>query len=466
MSMVKQLDIHEMLIQGTARAQQTHTDVLVSHITPVKWINPLAFFAKSAKRFAGERNFWSDPARDLVLVGAGVTRFFQGNGKGHVAKVEGEWKNLLGSCIRDDQRHIAGTGPLLLGGFSFDPLSQRTPLWDGFSDASMVLPRFLLTVTKTECYLTINVVVQSGEDPFVLMKELEQEKNSLLDADPVFPKEPPSFSLEEVEPEEWKASVMKAASEIRKGVLDKVVLAREIRLSSQNSFVPDGILKNLWDQQPDSFLFAVERGKSCFLGASPERLVKCRGEEYISASLAGTTRRGSTPEEDEELGRELLQDPKNRVEHEVVVDMVREAFLAECDDVRIPRAPRLYKTRFVQHLYTPVTGRAKPETSLLSMVERLHPTPALGGYPKEQSVAKIREMERMDRGWYAGPVGWLDSQGDGEFFVAIRSGLLKNKTASLFAGCGIVGKSDPDSEYEETKMKFRPMLSALGGMEP
>ena len=144
--------------------------------------------------------------------------------------------------------------------------------------------------------------------------------------------------------------------------------------------------------------------------------------------------------------------------------MIKGAIEDTCSEVDIPSEPRLLKLRHIQHLYTPVKGKPNLGTSLLMLVERLHPTPALGGVPTTSAMLKIREVEDMDRGFYGGPIGWLDYQGNGEFAVAIRSGLIQENEASIFAGCGVVENSEPESEYEETKIKFKPMLSALGGI--
>ncbi|HAQ08276.1 MAG TPA: isochorismate synthase, partial [Bacillus bacterium] len=154
---------------------------------------------------------------------------------------------------------------------------------------------------------------------------------------------------------------------------------------------------------------------------------------------------------------------KNLIEHQYVVDMIKEAMRETCDEVILPDEPKLMKMKYIQHLYTPVVGKNREGTSLLHLVNRLHPTPALGGLPKKAAVEKIREVEQMDRGLYAAPIGWMDYQGNGEFAVAIRSGLIQGREASLFAGCGIVADSNAESEYTETSIKFRPMLTALGG---
>lgn len=461
-------ELHNLagLKEGAARARREQRRVLVSRTRLVNSVDPLSFFA-SATEYRGTRNFWSDPDRAVTLVGVGVAWELEINtGEDPYLKTGQEWDHLLQGAIRVPQESPTGTGPLLLGGFSFDPLAGKTPLWEGFSDASFILPQFLLTVTGRECWLTVNALIRPGEDVEQTAKRLTDKEDALLGEVADFYLSPPdraSFEMFEVEPDRWKKTVAAAAREIREGVIEKVVLARQLRLQSDKSFSPEASLYRLRERQPHSFLFAVERGEACFLGASPERLVKREGERLYSTCLAGTTRRGEDPEEDQKLGEALLSDPKNRGEHAVVVHMIGEVFQRGCSQVRTPDSPSLYRVRDVQHLFTPVEGTPLPETTLLSMVQQLHPTPALGGFPQKEAVARIRETEGMDRGWYSAPVGWLDYRGDGEFACAIRSGLIRGREASLFAGCGIVGDSEPNSEYEETKLKFKPMLSALGG---
>jgi isochorismate synthase len=162
------------------------------------------------------------------------------------------------------------------------------------------------------------------------------------------------------------------------------------------------------------------------------------------------------------LGEQLLASAKDRHEHEVVVRTVVEALGPLCDQLDVGATPSLLKLGNVQHLYTPVTGHLCSACTLLNVVERLHPTPAVGGRPREAALALIREREGFDRGWYGGPVGWIDQRGEGEFAVAIRSALLHGTQATLFAGCGIVADSDPEREYAEAALKLKPMLSALG----
>lgn len=177
--------------------------------------------------------------------------------------------------------------------------------------------------------------------------------------------------------------------------------------------------------------------------------------------LAGSIGRGATPEEDARLGAQLLASAKDLAEHEIVVRTIRENLADICTDLHAPAAPTLLKLRNVQHLFTPISSTIVAGRTIFDLIERLHPTPAVGGRPREQALDWIREHEQLDRGWYAGPVGWLDAGGDGEFAVALRSALTEGNQAVLFAGCGIVADSDPAREYQESQIKLRAMLGAL-----
>ncbi|HEY5640241.1 MAG TPA: isochorismate synthase, partial [Dehalococcoidia bacterium] len=223
---------------------------------------------------------------------------------------------------------------------------------------------------------------------------------------------------------------------------------------------------------PHCTVFAFARGDSCFLGATPERLVRVDrpaldGRDAPSMvradCLAGSARRGATEEEDWRLGESLRADPKELHEHAVVVQALRDGLEPLCSRLDIPEAPGLLRLPNVQHLHTPIEGVLSTERGVLELVERLHPTPAAGGLPRDAALPLIRQLESFDRGWYAGPVGWVDGRGDGEFAVAIRSALIRRQEAFLYAGCGIVAGSDPEREYSESCLKLRPMLWALNG---
>lgn len=462
MTVVKQQDLQELFAQGVKQARQSAKSVLISRSMRVSAVDPLSFFACVEQ----DRFFWRDSKGTATIVGSGVAHRLSAEPNGRFQNIEKQRKALLSNSIVDADRSIPSTGPLFLGGFSFDPLKKKTSLWRAFPDAELVLPTLMLTITGGETWLTINCVLHKDDDAEQESRRIAAEKDRILQACREGIPEGLSggnYTVEEVQPQRFKDSVRDAAKAVRDGMMDKVVLSRQLKVTSVDPLLPVEVLRSLLEDQQNSYLFAIERGDACFVGASPERLIKREGDQLISDCMAGTVARGRTIDEDYELGEQLLNDPKNLLEHNLVVNMIRNAMEEACYHVEMPDHPMLYKVKNVQHLYTPVVGTATDRSGILTVVEQLHPTPALGGFPQQKALEQIRETESHNRGWYGAPVGWVDYKGDGEFAVAIRSGLLKGKKAVLLAGMGIVGASEPDSEYQETQMKFRPMLSALGG---
>jgi menaquinone-specific isochorismate synthase len=459
--------LYESLKEGIARCRETLQTVIVSKIKKVNYIDPISLFKAGKYSFFGERFYWSEPSRDMYIVGIGHAYTINAEaGNQRFIHMKDQWQQfakrhiLMSGCYP----LVYGTGPILLGGFSFDPYQQKTALWKNFASGKMILPCFMLTVTKEQVWLTTNMIVHRHDNPDEKLAWMEEQERSLFKN----PSNSPirqNLKLKELEinSKQWIDSVAKVSNDIRDGLVDKVVLARELRLKATNFIQVEDVLNRLHKEQPASYIFAVEIGNHYFIGASPERLVKKKETECLSMCLAGTIARGKSAAEDVQLGHILLQDKKNLHEHSLAVKLIKAGMKEGCNEIIIPENPILYKLRDVQHLYTPVIGLAKDNITLLDMVEKLHPTPALGGYPRDKALEIIREVENLDRGWYAGPVGWVNIDGDGEFAVAIRSGLVQGKSASLFAGCGIVGESDPNTEYIETQMKFKPMLSALRG---
>jgi isochorismate synthase len=260
----------------------------------------------------------------------------------------------------------------------------------------------------------------------------------------------------------WMRSVARLRRRMSAGDVAKVVLAREVTLRADRAFDDAAALARLREGYPNCTIFAWRRGGATFMGASPERLVRLEGRTVRTACLAGSTKRGATPMEDAELAAALLADRKERREHELVVGAVTDALAPICERVEAPREPAVAQMPNVQHLCTPVTATLRDGESALDVAQRLHPTPAVGGVPRDAALRLIGQEEPFDRGWYAGVVGWTDASEDGDFAVAIRSALVRGDEARLYAGCGIVAESDPAREHDESTMKLRPMLWSLG----
>ncbi|WP_110114228.1 isochorismate synthase [Bacillus sp. CGMCC 1.16541] len=442
---------------------------LVSLVKKVKPIDPLIFYRNGTKEFSHQRFFWQDPDRTFSLVGLGYAHIISTERHGdRFHYIEKEWKRFIKEdviCIDD---FPDGTGPLLFGGFSFDPEQQKEQKWSEFSSGKFMVPTYLYTIKDGEAFFTANIVVRPTDHIDRYHHMFDEKEKELFQLNRTRSQEQSIARVMnhyEVEPDRFKESVKQATSRIKGERIEKVVLARQMELIFHQPVQKEMILERLVKEQPTSYVYTFENTRHSFIGASPERLIKRNKSDVFSTCLAGSIRRGDTVAEDEELGQQLLTDEKNLIEHDVVVHMIKEAMKQYCTNVQLPTGPTLYKTKHIQHLYTPVNGTMRDGVTLFSFLEKLHPTPALGGFPQKKALEVIRELEYFDRGWYAAPIGWMDMQGNGEFIVGIRSGLFSEKGATLFAGCGIVADSDPESEYEETKIKFNPMLSALGGTD-
>lgn len=462
---IQEQHLRTLLAEGQQRARALGRPVLVSTVLQAPHTDPLSFFEQGA-RLAAARMFWAAPGADYTIAGVDAAWTLASVGAGRFADTAAAWRDLCAGALIDDPFGTLGTGPLLLGGFSFDPLRPPTELWAGFPDGLLMLPRLMLTQSDGASWLTINAVLTPEGTPAAALE-------AALRAYELFDSEPPDLPArhadqlrhaEDVPPAlSWKAIVREIEQRLSRGELGKVVLARQYRVQGRTLFEPARVLARLREGYADCFLFAIAQGDRCFLGASPERLVRLRHENVRATCLAGSIARGATPEQDRALGDELLHSAKDRAEHEFVLRAMLDN-LAEVCGGRLSSGPlSLMQLRNVQHLFTPIVGRVAPGRGILDLVERLHPTPAMGGTPRDAALAMIRELEGMDRGWYAAPVGWVDARGEGEFAVAIRSALLRGAQAVLFAGCGLVAGSDPEREYAESSLKLRPMLSALGG---
>ncbi len=429
----------------------------------VSRLSALAFYAAGEEHYKGERFYWQNREKTMTLVGLGHAYTIQHNAKNdRFDAVEAEWKNLTKNCVKGQSE----LQPILFGGFTFDPQNDVTGEWTDFPESYFALATYQLVIRDDKAFVSIHLISKDGQAESQF-EALRKERDHLIHAAQV--KEVKTYSKPEItsyfEPykEPYLASIEQVTALIKQKKADKVVIARSLALQFKEQVSSPQVLSQIIHEQPESYLFGLERQELLFFGASPERLVKVEKGRAFSSCVAGSIKRGKTAEEDEAYGQSLLNDSKNGGEHQYVVDMIAETFRKNCVEMTIPDSPRLLKIRDIQHLYTPVEGQLNSEATILQLTKSLHPTPALGGVPRIEAMAAIRKYEPMNRGLYAAPIGWVDAEGNGEFAVAIRSAALLNDKAYLYAGGGIVADSEPQSEYEETLVKFRPMLRALGG---
>lgn len=466
--LVEDTRLRRLLAAGLDRARRQERPVLVSQVVRVPPTDPLAFYARVAAA-SRVRLFWSSPRGELTLVGVGQAWALAVGGPRRFARAAAVWRARSANALIESETDIPGTGPLLLGGFAFDPRRPSTGTWAGYADGLLILPRFLLATTPGVSWLTINAMVRPGHPLGLDTRALRRLRTAL--ADPAAARRTVAanraISVEDVcSATEWKAVIRSAVERIRRGELEKVVLALAYRVRAGVPFRSARVLGRLGADYPCCYTFAINRGDCCFLGASPEQLVRLSRGVVETMCLAGSIGRGATATEDDRLGQALLANAKNRSEHAIVVRGIGDLLATAGVALDPPGEPSLLKLRNIQHLCTPIVGRLQTAPSILALVERLHPTPSVGGQPREEALQFIRDYEGLDRGWYAGPVGWVDTRGEGEFAVAIRSALLRGREATVFAGCGIVADSIAELEYAEARLKLRPMLAALDGGVP
>ncbi len=414
------------------------------------------------------RSYWANRHKRLVFAGAGAVVEMMAWGSERSRKIARDARALFNKA-----RIVGGlppwTGPRLFGGFSFRGDFTPDKTWSIYAPAHFVLPHYQLVGIDGETWLTINTQIPPEDDPEALVSDLIaalREKISQLQA------AGGTLSIKEQSPlqnvhypmsfDMWGAMIRHATERIGAGELNKVVLARaaELRFAERVSLMP--IFNHLAENYDDCYRFLFEpRPRFAFYGASPELLASARGKRIETMGLAGSMVRGSNSEEDLRLGKALLRSRKNRQEHQIVVDKIRDRLLPLTDTLSIA-PPGLLKLKHIQHLHSPIRGRLQRATGILPLVQALHPTPALGGDPRQRALRLIRELEPIPRGWYGAPVGWIDATLDGEFAVAIRSAVAQESRVWIYAGAGIVKDSQAASEWEETALKFRPMLDAHG----
>ena len=254
-----------------------------------------------------------------------------------------------------------------------------------------------------------------------------------------------------------------ASAAIEAGRVQKVVLSRRKRLVAEHPFSSKDLLVNLIDGDARGTVILYRYADVFFCGCTPELLVRKRGQQVESMCLAGTCPAGADEAERAELAAALMADPKNRAEHDYVVRFVREVFNRVCYDVDVPDEPQIMSLEHVQHLHTPAVAHVLEGVNLWDLVGDLHPTPATAGLPVGEAMMLLRSIEAYNRGFYVGAAGFVDAEGDGEFSVALRTGVFDGEVGWVYAGCGIVGASDADAEFDEIDLKLKTVLSAFEG---
>ena len=348
-------------------------------------------------------------------------------------------EEVLATIRTEDEVGRSGCGPVVMGALPFDPDAPT----------SLVVPRAILGRTGDGLVFRTTIgpagEVSSDEDVRPVANPTRHPADS--------------FTLTATIPHrEWCAIVAEAVEVIESGKLRKVVVAREIAVEANRPILAVDVLARLRALYPSCLLFSIDG----FVGASPELLVSRRGDQVSSHPLAGTIPRSGDPAVDDRLGAALLESAKDREEHALVVDEVAAVLRRHCEVLDVPAGPSIVPLRNVSHLGTRISGRlGEPRPSALALARLLHPTPAVAGTPTTDALAWIHQFERLNRGRFAGPVGWMDARGDGDWAVGIRSAELDGHRARLMAGVGVVADSTPEAELAETQLKLQALLAAI-----
>ena len=419
--------------------------VPVGRMNPFRWLGGQRLFPKL---------YWSGREDGLMVAAAGAADLLEGDFLEGAEALHKRISPLLASGDPELRYY---------GGLRFDPLREPEGDWVPFGAYRFVMPRFELRVGGDAATLVCNLVLpRDAERHAEILEEIEHLS---------FPREaagavPAPVSRDDApEPPGWRSNVERALSAFSEGRLGKVVLARRAEFDFAEEVNATLLAERLEEETPDCFHFYVEPEEGvAFVGASPERLFRREGRSIRSEAIAGTRPRGASEADDAELRDELLRSEKDRTEHDYVRISIRETLEPLCDELEIEKGVSEMKLARGRHLRSMVRGMLREGVTDAEVLYALHPTPAVGGYPKEEALAEIRALEPFDRGWYAGPVGWIGAEGS-EFAVGIRSGLVRGSRLALFSGAGIVAGSVPEDEWAEIEQKIGDFVRVFG-LEP
>ena len=389
--------------------------------------------------------YWSGKDHNFAIAGVGESQVLSASQKFNYSTLFRNIQETL-LCSPPEIRYY--------GGFRFDPEQTPSPEWSDFELYRFIIPQFELIKTPNSTILAYNFLKKNGEK--TVLKNYENAFDKLVFSKSRYADQLACYSNRKDIPkwDMWEHNVNSALDLFQQNILQKIVLAKKSTLTFDSHIDPILLLKKLASISPTAFHFCFQLSPNrAFMGITPERLYRRDNSDIFSEALAGTRQRHEDDVVDEQLGLDLLHSEKDLREHRSVSDMVKSSLGPFCDTIETISKETLLKLPHVQHLHTLFKGHLNNGVTDAELLDRLHPTPAVGGFPRNESISHIADMEPFDRGWYAGPVGWV-SKNASEFAVAIRSALVAEQTVSLYAGSGIVQGSDPQKEWDETENKI------------
>ncbi|HEY9804215.1 MAG TPA: isochorismate synthase [Leptolyngbyaceae cyanobacterium] len=417
-----------------------------NHIQPLQWLHQQKSISKI---------YWSDRENQFEIAGVGEADVEFGDKTIEYSQLFAKLNSRLSSSYKNLRYY---------GGISFKQTSKKEQSWQHFGNYRFVLPKFEVYSENNETYLSCNFLLKDSLDHHLQLTQLLLELESLVFNQASHPISLPMLLSRKDFPNasEWQRNIQAALTSFTQGKTTKIVLARKSIFEFSEEIEPLSLLLFLKKSNPNLFHFCFQPSCSnAFIGASPERLYKRVERLLLTEAVAGTRPRSNSLVKDKYLSQELLTSEKDIREHRLVVDTIRGVFHHLCHSLETGKEPVILKLKKVQHLYTSCQGVLLDKFSDADILPKLHPTPAVGGYPKEEALIAINELETFDRGWYAAPVGWI-GHNSAEFAVAIRSGLVENNRLSLFSGAGLVQGSKPEDEWQEIENKLGSFLEIIG----
>lgn len=434
---------------------------------PVSAVDPLLFLNSNwdSSRF---QYYWEKPSEQFAIAAGKELLQLSASGKQRFQEISHQIGTVREATAEFSTTSLPYSGLMFLGGFSFFD-TVRNADWASFKPALFSIPKWAIIRDGEAHYLTLFENLDSFNSADELHRHLIKKVETIERSISIIPStivesgSAVDFGRGENQSDlaHWRASIRRAKEWIDQDKFKKIVLARHRVCSVLKKASPTGIIDKLRQEYQSCYNFLIHRPENAtFLGSTPERLASFRNHSLRTEALAGSIQRGETASEDALFERNLSDSAKDQHEHNFVVQDIEQR-LQPFANIDRENEPEIRKLANVQHLYTPIRATLKRDVDIFSIVEELHPTPAVGGYPWKNAAPFLKKLEDFERGWYAGPVGWLNGKHSGEFAVGIRSGLLTESEAHFYAGCGIVSDSDADEEWKETNLKFQPMMSAL-----
>ncbi|MCM0589513.1 MAG: isochorismate synthase [Gloeotrichia echinulata IR180] len=460
-SFAEHKDLYQFLSTVQENCLQNNSRQIVSISLEIDLVDPLVVLDKLGQ--ANEINFYfENKSKGEAIAAIDAIAELHIDGTERFSKAEYFIKNCLKNIINFGNVNQPFSGAHFFCYFSF--FDQNSQADYPFSSATIFLPRWQIAVKNKRCILVANTIINAGANIPRILQTLRSKIEIINSFDysgklEFFPANARKKSVKNAT--HFQNSVLSVLEKIQSGHLSKVVLADALDVISSNNFNLFKSLNNLRQIHPNCYIFSTSNGKGQnFIGASPERLISIHQQQLITDALAGSAPRGKTPTEDAANANRLLNNEKERHEHSLVIDFITKR-LIQLGLLPQLLPPRLRQLSNIQHLWTPINAIVPANVHPLQIVAQLHPTPAVAGATRDVACGEIRRYEKFERGLYAAPLGWVDSEGNCEFIVGIRSALINGDRARLYAGAGIVAGSDPEKEFAEVQLKLQALLKAL-----